>query len=159
MGVDVGQKAPDFRLVDTELTWRSLAEFLAQGKPILLAFFPGAFTGVCTKELCTFRDSFGRLAELNAHLVAISVDGPFANKAFAQEHNFPFPLLSDYNREVVRLYEVYHEDFAGLPGYIAAKRSVFLIDGMGTVRYKWVSEDPRLEPPYDEVFRAVESLR
>lgn len=159
MAVDVGQKASEFRLVDTELTWRSLSEFLAAGKPVVLAFFPGAFTGVCTKELCTFRDSFSRLSSLHAQLVAISVDGPFANKAFASEHNFPFPVLSDYTREVVRLYGVYHDDFAGLPGYTAAKRSVFVLDSTGTVRYKWVTEDPHIEPPYEEVFRAVESLR
>ncbi len=159
MAVDVGQKAPEFTLVDTELKQRSLAEFLAQGRPVVLAFFPGAFTGVCTKEMCTFRDSFQRLRELQATLVAISVDGPFANKAFAAEHNLPFPLLSDYNREVVRLYGVYHEDFAGLKGYTAAKRSIFVLNGSGTVRYKWVTENPGIEPPYDEVFRAVEQLK
>ncbi|GBD07419.1 Putative peroxiredoxin bcp [bacterium HR21] len=159
MPVDVGQKAPDFTLVDTELKPRSLQEFLQGGKPVVLAFFPGAFTGVCTKEMCTFRDSFSRLQDLNATLVAISVDGPFANKAFAQEHNLPFPVLSDYTREVVRLYDVYHEDFAGLKGYTAAKRSVFVLDSTGTVRYKWVTENPAIEPPYEEVFRAVEQLR
>jgi peroxiredoxin len=68
-------------------------------------------------------------------------------------------VLSDYNREVVRLYDVYHEDFAGLKGYTAAKRSVFVLDSTGTVRYKWVTENPALEPPYEEVFRAVEQLR
>jgi peroxiredoxin len=159
MAVDVGQKAPNFTLVDTELKPRSLEEFLQTGRPVVLAFFPGAFTGVCTKEMCTFRDSFGRLQELNATLVAISVDGPFANKAFAQEHNLPFPVLSDYNREVVRLYGVYHEDFAGLKGYTAAKRSVFVVGTDGIVRYKWVTENPAIEPPYDEVFHAVERLR
>jgi peroxiredoxin len=159
MAVDVGQKAPDFTLVDTALKPRSLHEFLQEGKPVILAFFPGAFTGVCTKEMCTFRDSLGRLQNANATLVAISVDSPFANKAFAEHNNLTFPLLCDYNREVVRLYDVYHEDFAGLKGYVAAKRSVFVLDGTGTVRYKWVTENPGIEPPYEEVFRAVESLR
>ncbi|MEN3027411.1 MAG: peroxiredoxin [Chlorobiota bacterium] len=157
--VDVGQKAPDFQLVDTELCPRSLQEFLGDGKPVVLAFFPGAFTGVCTKEMCTFRDSFSRLREANANLVAISVDGPFANKAFAVENNLPFPVLSDYNREVVRLYNVYHEDFAGLKGYTAAKRAVFVLDETGTVRYRWVTENPAIEPPYEEVLQAVEQLR
>ncbi|MCS7177437.1 MAG: peroxiredoxin [Candidatus Kapabacteria bacterium] len=157
--VDVGQKAPNFQLVDTELRPRSLQEFLGNGKPVVLAFFPGAFTSVCTKEMCTFRDSFGRLQGANANLVAISVDGPFANKAFAAENNLPFPVLSDYNREVIRLYDVYHEDFAGLKGYTAAKRAIFVLDETGTVRYRWVTENPAMEPPYEEVFQAVEQLR
>jgi peroxiredoxin len=109
--------------------------------------------------MCTFRDEFGRLRELNAQLLGISVDGPFANKAFAEQHNLPFPLLCDYERRVVRLYDVYHEDFAGLKGYVAAKRSVFVLDPSGTVRYVWVTENPGIEPPYEEVFRAVEQAR
>jgi len=159
MRPEVGQKAPEFSLYDADRQLRSLQEFLSAGAPVVLAFFPGAFTGVCTKEMCTFRDEFGRLRELNAQLLGISVDGPFANKAFAEQHNLPFPLLCDYERRVVRLYDVYHEDFAGLKGYVAAKRSVFVLDPSGTVRYVWVTEDPGIEPPYEEVFRAVEQAR
>ncbi len=159
MRPQVGQKAPEFSLYDADRQLRSLQEFLATGAPVVLAFFPGAFTGVCTKEMCTFRDEFGRLRQLNAQLLGISVDGPFANKAFAEQHNLPFPLLCDYERRVVRLYDVYHEDFAGLKGYVAAKRSVFVLDPSGTVRYVWVTENPGIEPPYEEVFRAVEQAR
>ncbi len=159
MRPQVGQKAPEFSLYDADRQLRSLQEFLATGAPVVLAFFPGAFTGVCTKEMCTFRDEFGRLRQLNAQLLGISVDGPFANKAFAEQHNLPFPLLCDYERQVVRLYDVYHEDFAGLKGYVAAKRSVFVLDPSGTVRYVWVTENPGIEPPYEEVFRAVEQAR
>ncbi|MBI4429310.1 MAG: peroxiredoxin [Ignavibacteriales bacterium] len=156
MPVSVGQKAPDFTLPDTEKNQRSLSEF--SGKKTALAFFPGAFTGTCTKEMCTFRDSMSKLNELNAHVVAISVDSPFANKAFAVQNNLQFPILSDYTKSVVRQYGGVHDDFAGLKGYVASKRSVFVLDKEGVVRYSWISENPGVEPPYDEVTKAISSI-
>jgi peroxiredoxin len=97
----VGEKAPDFTLPDTDRKPRRLVEFL--GKKLVLAFFPGAFTSVCTKEMCAFRDSIARLSELKAQVVGVSVNDPFSNKGFAERNLLTFPLLSDYNREVVRL--------------------------------------------------------
>jgi peroxiredoxin len=123
-----------------------LKEFL--GKKIVLAFFPGAFTGVCTKEMCTFRDS---LQTLPGQVVAISVNDPFSNKGFAETHHLQFPILSDYTRENIKKYNIVINDFAGLKGYTAAKRSVFILDQNGVVRYKWVSEDPGKEPNYEEI--------
>ena len=146
MSVDVNQRIPDFQLHDQDRKLRSLKDF--QGRKIVLAFFPGAFTGVCTKEMCTFRDS---LANLPGDLVAVSVNDPFTNKAFADANRLQFPILSDYEREVVRKLNIFHNDFAGLKGYVAAKRSVFILDKNGGVRYKWVSEDPSKEPNYEEV--------
>jgi peroxiredoxin len=130
-----------------------LKEFL--GKKTVLAFFPGAFTGVCTKELCTFRDSLAALGSLNGQVVAISVDSPFANKAFADQNKLTFPLLSDFSREIIKKYAGLQGDFAGITGYTAAKRSVFILDGQGTVRYAWISENPGVEPNYEEVKKAL----
>ena len=154
--IKVGKKAPDFTLPDTDLKPQKLSEFL--DKNVVLAFYPGAFTSVCTKEMCTFRDSIVKLSDLKAQVVGISVNDPFSNSAFAKANMLNFPLLSDYNREVVRLYGVAATDFAGLKGYTAAKRSVFIIDRKGTVRYKWVSEDPTVEPDYGEIERALEEI-
>lgn len=121
----------------------------------MLAFFPGAFTGVCTREMCALRDNMAEFNKMNAQVVGISVSDPFSNKAFAQNNNLSFPILSDYNREVVKLYNVYHENFGNLKGYTAAKRSVFILDHNGVVVYKWVSEDPAKEPNYDELKKAA----
>ncbi len=157
MSIEIGKKAPEFRLYDTEKKERSLSEF--SGKNVVLAFYPGAFTGVCTKELCSFRDSLGRFNNVNAQVVGISVDAPFSNKAFADQNKLSFPLLSDFNRQVVKTYDAYHDNFSGLNGYTAAKRAVFVLDKQGVVRYKWVSENPGVEPNYDEVFKVTESLK
>ncbi len=144
---------PDFQLHDQDRKVRSLNEFL--GKKTVLAFFPGAFTGVCTKELCTFRDS---LQALPGQVVAISVNDPFSNKGFADTHKLQFPILSDYTREAIKGLNIFHNDFAGLKGYTAAKRSVFILDEKGVVRYKWVSEDPTKEPNYEEIKSQLSSL-
>jgi peroxiredoxin len=125
---------------------------------VVLAFFPAAFTGVCEKELCSFRDSLAALNELNATVLGISVDAPFSNAAFAERNQLNFPLLSDYTREAVKAYGVAHDDFAGMPGYTAAKRSVFVIDPSGALQYTWVGPNPGVEPNYDEVKQAVASI-
>jgi peroxiredoxin len=156
MAAKVGDKAPDFTLYDTEKKPRSLKEFL--GKKTVLAFYPGAFTGVCTKEMCTFRDSLSRFNALNAQVVGISVDAPFANKAFATQNNLQFPLLSDFNRTALKAYGIVHEGFSGLNGYSVSRRSVFILDKDGIVRYAWISDNPGVEPNYDEVTKALSSF-
>ena len=98
--IKVGDKAPDFTLPDTDKKQRSLKEFL--GKKVVLAFFVGAFTSTCTKEMCEFRDSMARLTDLKAQVIGISVNDPFSNKAFAEKNRLPFPVLSDYKREVIK---------------------------------------------------------
>ena len=153
MSIEVGQKLPDFELPDQTRASRSLVSFL--GKNIVLAFFPGAFTGVCTKEMCTFRDS---IQNLPGNVVAISVNDPFTNKAFADMNKLPFPILSDYTRETIKKYKIFHDDFAGLKGYTAAKRSVFVLDRNGIVRYKWVSDDPGKEPDYAAIKQILNKL-
>ncbi len=153
MPVSVGQKAPDFTLVDTDRKPLSLGDL--KGKKTVLVFYPGAFTGVCTKEMCTFRDSLAQLNDLSAQVVGISVDAPAANKGFADANKLTFPLLSDYARTAVKAYDIEQIDFAGLKGYTTAKRSVFILDAEGTVKYAWVSDNPGVEPDYDAVKKAV----
>jgi len=153
VALNVGDKAPNFTLLDTDRKERTLAEFL--GKKTVLAFFPGAFTGVCTKEMCTFRDSLANLTSLNAQVVAISVDSPFSNKAFADANKLTFPVLSDYMRVVSKQYCGVYENFAGMAGFSASKRAVVVLDNDGVVKYSWISEAPGNEPPYEEVNKAI----
>jgi len=155
--VEVGQKAPDFALLDTERKRRKLSEFL--GNKTVILFFPGAFTGTCTKEACKFRDDFTRVQSMGAQVVAISVDSPFANKGFADAHKLNFTILSDYDRQIVAKYGLELNNFAGMPGYVAAKRSVFITDKEGTVRFRWVSDDPGVEPDYTEISKAIASIK
>jgi peroxiredoxin len=156
MALQAGQKAPDFTLIDTEKKERSLREF--HGKTTILAFFPGAFTGVCTKELCALRDAMANFNTMNARVVGVSVDSPFANKAFAQQNQLGFPLLSDFTHVVSRQYAGVYPEFSGVKGYEAAKRAVFVIDPEGVIRYAWVTENPGVEPKYDEVREAAAAL-
>ena len=149
MAVEVGQQAPDFKLYDTDRKERSLSEF--RGKNVVLAFYPGAFTGVCTTEVCTFRDRMDRLNSLNSQVLGISVDGAFAQKVFSDQNNLNFPLLSDFQRQTVNDYGVTLPNFAGMDGYVAAQRAVFVVDNSGVVRYKWIAPNPGVEPNYDEV--------
>lgn len=156
MDIVVGEKAPDFTLADTDRKPRRLSEFF--GRKLVLAFFPGAFTSVCTREMCTFRDSMTKLDQLKAQVVGVSVNDPWSNKGFAERNLLTFPLLSDYNRDTIRLYGIELRDFAGLKGYSVAKRSVFVIDKNGVVRYRWISEDPGVEPNYAEVERILDQI-
>jgi peroxiredoxin len=155
--VKVGDKAPSFTLPDTDLKQRTLEEFL--GQKTVLAFFVSAFTATCTKEACTFRDSMARLIDVDAQIVGISVNDPFSNKAFAEKNRLPFPILSDHNREVIRKYGLESPDFAGLRGYVVAKRSIFILDREGIVRYAWVSDDPTIEPNYEEIQKALKQIK
>ncbi len=145
--VEVGEKIPDLELVDTDLKKVKISDF--KGKVVVLAFYPAAFTSVCTKEMCTFRDSLAKFNDINAIVLGISVDPPFSNKAFKEYNKINFPILSDYNRDAVKKLGIDWE-FPNLKGYVLAKRSVFIVDKDGKVVYKWVSEDPGKEPPYGE---------
>ncbi len=154
--VKIGDRAPDFTLPDSDLKPRSLKEFL--GNKTVLAFFVGAFTSVCTKEMCTFRDSMARLTDLEAQIVGIAVSDPFSNKAFSEKNYLAFPILSDYKREVVRAYGIELPDFAGLPGYTTSKRAIFILDKTGIVRYEWISDNPAAEPNYAEIEAFLEKM-
>lgn len=151
--IAIGTKAPDFSLFNHKRERVSLAE--QRGKKVVLAFFPAAFTSVCQKELCTFRDSLADLGGLEASVLGISVDAPFANAAFVDKNQLNFPILSDYTRETTRAYDIAIDNFAGMPGYTASNRAVFVVNAEGTIKYAWVGPNPGVEPDYEEVKRAV----
>ena len=154
MSADVGSKAPEFSLTNQDREAVTLSGL--KGKPVVLAFFPAAFSGVCTKELCTFRDSMAQLGKAQAQVFGVSVDTFFTLKAFQDQQKLTFPLLSDFNKQVIRDYGVFNEDMIGLKGI--AKRAVFVVDKDGVVRHREVLEDARNEPDYDAVFRTLDGL-
>ena len=155
MAVDVGSRAPDFTLVNQDRENVTLSEELGKGN-VVLAFFPGAFSGTCTKELCTFRDTMRSFTTVNAKVLGISTDTFFALKAWGDQQKLGFPLLSDYNKEVITRYGVVNPDMIGLKNI--AKRAVFVIDTNGVVRYREVLEDARNEPDYAKLNAVVEKI-
>jgi peroxiredoxin len=159
MSVDVGSKAPDFTLTNQDRQAVTLSQ--QRGRPVVLAFFPAAFSSVCEKELCTLRDWLAGLSAMNqanghAQVYGISVDTFFTLKAFHDQQKFTFPLLSDFNKQAIRDYGVFNEDMIGLKGI--AKRAVFVIDQEGTIRYRQVLEDARNEPDYDKLYASLAAL-
>lgn len=154
---NIGEKAPDFELPDSDMKPRKLSEFY--DKKTILAFFPAAESPVCTAEMCTFRDSLDQLRDLGANIVGISVDGPYANKFFVQNRHLNFPVLSDYRRDVIKKYGIVMNRLGTLEGYDAAKRSVFILDENGKVIYKWVSDNPAVEPDYDVIKDVLRNAR
>lgn len=147
--LQIGDLAPSFTLTNVDRGTKSLSEF--KGKKVVLVFMPGAFTGVCTKEICSFQSSIAEFSNLNAEVLAITVDSPFANKAWADANGINYPVLSDYSRETISQYGGLHFDFAGMKGYSAAKRSVFIVNEDGKISYSWISENPGVEPNYEEI--------
>ena len=123
---------------------------------MVLAFVPAAFSGTCTKELCTFRDSIAQLNKANATVLGISVDSFFALKAWRDAQGFQFPLLSDFSKTVIREYGVFNEDMIGLKGL--AYRSVFVVDRNGIIRYREVLDDARNEPDYGKITEVLAAL-
>lgn len=159
MALEVGEKAPGFAvpIADGESIGSfRLEDNLGKGA-IILAFFPLAFSPGCTGELCGFRDQWSQFQALDSRIYGISVDSPFALNAFVREHGLPFPLLSDFNREVSRSFGVLHEELQGLRAI--SKRSVFVLDHEGVIRYRWVSDDPSAMPEHEEIRQALRSLR
>jgi peroxiredoxin len=155
MPVAIGSPAPDFTLKNQDMQEVTLsAGFGAQHT--VLAFFPAAFTSVCTRELCAFRDQLAQLNRANAQVYGISVDTPFTLKAFRQQNGLNFPLLSDFNKEVIRTYDVYLDDLSGLKGL--SRRAVFLIDKQGIVRHTEVTPTPGTEPDYQKLNAAIAAL-
>jgi peroxiredoxin len=154
MAAEVGSTAPDFTLPNQDREPVTLST--QKGRPVVLAFFPAAFSSVCEKELCTFRDALAQLAKVNAQVFGISVDTFFTLKAFADQQRLTFPLLSDFNKQVIRDYGVFNEDMIGLKGI--AKRAVFVLDKGGVVRHREVLEDARNEPDYAKVLSSLAAL-
>ena len=138
--IEEGEPAPDFTVpIARGEAYNDVAEFTLSKRlgdgPVVLAFFPAAFTSGCTEEMCTFRDSLGAFEELDASVYGISTDLPFAQNEFIRQEGLTFPLLSDFEHEAIRAYDVVREGFYDV--MFVAERSVFVLDGEGTVVYRW----------------------
>jgi len=152
MSLQPGQAAPQFTLVSSALKTVSLSDF--KGRKVVLHFFPLAFTGVCTTQLCTMRDSFGYYDGLNATILGISVDSPFTLAKFKEENNYQFDLLSDFNKEVSTAYEAIYADFVmGLKG--VSKRAAFVIDEEQNIIYAEVLEVATDLPNFEAIAEVV----
>jgi|TARA_B110000008_G_scaffold156825_1_gene157722 peroxiredoxin len=145
--VSVGDVAPNFTLMANDRNMVTLSDSI--GNKVILAFYPAAFTGVCTTEMCTFTDSMSKFDGMEVEVFGISVDSIFSNNEFANSNSIGFPLLSDVNREATNSYGV-GISFV-MPGYVASQRSVFVIDEDGRIGYAWVAENPGIEPNYQEI--------
>ena len=153
---NLNETAPDFNLKNTEKNDIALSSY--KGKTVVLAFYPGAFTGVCDNEMCSLRDSMNSFNDLNATVLGISVDSPWANAEFAKKYEINFNLLSDYNRNVSKAYNMVFNGLGGLEGYECSNRGIIIIDGQGLIQYRWVAENPGVEPNYSEIIEKVKSL-
>lgn len=155
MAIQVGQEAPDFTLRDTEKNKVTLSDY--RGKNVLLLFYPLAFTSVCTTELCGVRDNLTFYNNANATVFGISVDSLFSNKKFKEELNLNFTLLSDFNKEVATIYDtIYDQWYNDMKG--VTKRSAFIIDKDGIVRYAEVLDDAGLVPDFSAINNILSGL-
>ncbi len=156
MPITIGQIAPNFELPDQDKNMVSLDGL--KGKNVVLLFFPAAFTGVCTKEMCQMRDELAAFNSMNAEVFGISVDMPFSLGKFKEVNQINFPLLSDFNKEVITDYEVRNENFVlKLKG--VAKRASFVIDKDGIVRFAEVLPNPGDYPNFEGIKKTLEDLK
>ncbi|MCB0706135.1 MAG: peroxiredoxin [Saprospiraceae bacterium] len=155
MALKKGDRAPQFTLFSDEKKEVSLSDF--QGENVVLLFFPMAFSGVCTTELCAMRDDISTYNNLKAQILGISVDSPFVLGKFREDQRLNFPLLSDFNKEVARAYDCLHEEFVfGLRG--VGKRSAFVIDGQGIIQHAEVLENPGNLPNFEAVVETLKAI-
>lgn len=152
----LGQKAPQFTLFSSDKREVSLTD--STGKSVVILFFPMAFTGVCTAELCEVRDNISTYAGLNADVLAISVDSPFTLAKFKEDQNLPFDLLSDFNKEVSQAYGAYYDTFVmNLKG--VSKRSAFVVDQNGVIQYAEVLESAGDVPNFTAIQETLATIR
>jgi peroxiredoxin len=149
MSIEVGDSIKDLSLPDGTNTFHNINEYL--DKKLVLAFFPGAFTGVCTEELCTLDGFTGQLESLNAQVIGITVDSTFVLKNWAAQNNVQITLLSDCKKEWIKYFGVEFTGLGGVEGYISANRAVFIVEPGGKVSYKWIAESPGIQPNYEEI--------
>ena len=152
---EAGDAAPTFSATrgTTDPESFDLEDALGDG-PIVLAFFPGAFTPPCTNEMITFQDRLGQFSEAGATVYGVSADSPFSQGSFREEHGIEFDLISDMAGEAITTYDL-AIDIADLGLHDIANRAVFVIDDEGTITYSWVADDPTNEPDYEDVLDAV----
>ena len=152
MSLQIGQKAPEFSLFNTDKKEVKLSDFL--GKKVIIHFFPQAFTGTCTTQLCTMRDNFGYYTNLNAVVLGISVDSVFTLGKFKEEQSYNFDLLSDFNKETSRAYGSLYENWIlNMQG--VSKRSAFVLDEEGKIVYAEVLESAGDLPDFSKIEAAV----
>jgi peroxiredoxin len=153
--IKIGDKAPDFTLRGSDKSQVSLKDF--SGKNVVLLFYPAAFSGVCTKELCMMRDGLAEYERLDAQILAISVDSLFTLAQWKMDQGFNFPMLSDFNKTLSKKYDVLYKEFVfEMKG--VSKRSAFVIDKTGIVRYAEVLENAGEMPNFEAVKNTLESL-
>jgi peroxiredoxin len=154
--ITIGQPAPDFTLFSSEKIKITLSEL--RGRNVLILFFPQAFTSTCTAELCSVRDNMHQYADLNVEVLGISVDSVFTLARYKEDQQYNFPLLSDFNKEVSAAYDtLYAEWILNMKG--VSKRSAFLIDAEGFIRYAEVLENPGVQPDFNAIQTAISTLQ
>ena len=151
----INDLAPQFTLKNTKKEDVSLSDF--SDKVVVLAFYPGAFTGVCDTEMCALQDNLKSFNELDAVVLGISVDSPWANGGFSKQYNLEFDLLSDFERKVENDYNTVFTGLGGIEGYTCANRAVFIIKD-GVIKYRWDAPNPGVEPDYNEIKNQLESI-
>lgn len=156
MKIEVGQSAPDFSLYDSNKTKITISEFRDQN--VLLLFFPLAFTSTCTKELCSIRDNISQYIDLNAVVFGISVDSPQTLAKYKEEQKLNFSLLSDFNKEVSVLYGCLYENFSTMRMKGVSKRSAFIIDRKGILKYAEVLESAGELPDFQKIQHLLAEL-
>lgn len=155
MSTELGKPAPEFKLFNTEKKEISLSDY--RGKNVVILFFPLAFTGVCTAELCSIRDNYNTYTSLNAEVIGISIDSLFVLDNFKKEQNYNFELLSDFNKTASKDYNTLYETFAfGMIG--VSKRSAFVVDKNGALQYAEILEDAGKQPDFDAIKACLEKL-
>jgi glutaredoxin-dependent peroxiredoxin len=155
MAITIGQPAPDFKLFNTDKKEISLSDY--KGKNVVILFFPLAFTGVCTAELCSIRDNYNIYTSLNTEVVGISIDSLFSLDKFKKEQSYNFDLLSDFNKTASKDYETIYDTFAfGMIG--VSKRSAFVVDKNGILQYAEVLEDAGKQPDFDAIKACLEKI-
>ncbi len=152
MALKVGTKAPAARVAVRSREWIDLLDWVGE-QPVVLLFFPLAFSSVCSAEMCAVAQDWAGWQDAHARVVGISVDSPYVSLRFAEETGAPFPIVSDFNREAVRAYDVVNPDHGGLVD--VARRSAFVIDRSGSIVFAWEGEHPGVMPPFDEIREAV----
>jgi glutaredoxin-dependent peroxiredoxin len=157
MALSVGQEAPDFELPLAGNQGKFKPSEFRGKQPVVLLFFPLAWTGVCTKEMCEVRDNYSRYTGINAKVVGISVDSPFAIGKFKEDENLPFDMASDFNKDAMTKYGAKYDEFIGLLG--VAKRSAFVIGKDGKIVYAQVNDDPKQLPDFEKILAAVKSAQ
>lgn len=156
MSIQKGQSAPDFTLFNSDKKEVSLADY--KGKNLVILFFPQAFTGVCTTELCSVRDNLNVYTSLNAEVVGVSVDSIFTLAKFKEEQQYNFPLLSDFNKTVSQAYGAFYDEFVfGMKG--VSRRAAFVVDKNGAVQYAEVLESAGDQPNFDAIKETLSTLK